>query len=102
MSQSKEFFRELQNFLPVHVSAFPSYLHAFLVFVVATLIGAWIVRRYEPDEDSSLDPRLQQYALYGTSVLAGLFLADIAYSVSWLLRNRVNRKHITYKRWLTS
>ena len=36
---SKEFFQELEKFLPVYVKPLPSYLHAGLVFIVVVLIG---------------------------------------------------------------
>lgn len=106
MSDWKGFFTELESFLPVFVSAIPSYMHASLVFSVVMLIGYIITQRSQSRMDlngdgkeSATEKKMRKFIFMGSSVVAALFLSDIAFTISWKLRNRVNRKHLVYSRW---
>lgn len=103
---SREFFDELENFLPVFVSVIPSYIHAAAVFSVVVLIGSMISKKIQSTmdidgdgEESPTEKKMKRFIYMGTSVIAGIFLADIAFTISWRLRNKVNRKHLVYSRW---
>lgn len=103
---SKEFFQELENFLPVFVSAVPSYMHAALVFGVIFLIGYIISVRSKAIMDvdgdsveSATEKKMKKFIYLGTSVIVAIFCADLTFDISWKLRNRVNRKHLVYSRW---
>ena len=103
---SKEFFQNLEEFLPVFVSVVPSYLHAGLVFFAVVLIGHILTERskavFDIDGDgneSATEKKMRKFIFRGTSVFVALFFADIAFAISWRLRNKVNRKHLVYSRW---
>lgn len=105
-AMSKEFFQNLEEFLPVFVPAMPSYLHAGLVFIAVVLIGHIITERsttiFDIDGDgteSATELKMRKFIFRGTSVFFGLFLADVAFAISWRLRNKINRKHLVYSRW---
>ncbi|ACH46855.1 unknown [Feldmannia species virus] len=100
MSQSQSFFRELENFLPIYVSVLPSYAHAILVFLALSLTGYLVSVRLSTDpEEEKKQNKSRFYVMLGVTALASLFASDVAFNVSWILRNRVNRKHLVYKRW---
>lgn len=106
MSASKEFFEELEKFLPVFVSVVPTYLHASLVFIVVLIIGQIMTNRSNAKmdidgdgEESATEKKMRLFIFRGTSVVVALFMADLAFQISWKLRNRVNRKHLVYSRW---
>ena len=103
---SKEFFQELEKFLPVYVKPLPSYIHGGLVFVVVLLIGVINANRSKVIFDingdaveSSQERKMKKFIFIGSSVAVGIFLADLTFNISWKLRNRVNRKHLVYSRW---
>lgn len=103
---SKEFFQELENFLPVYVSSVPSYFHSGLVFGVVFIIGLVITQRSktildinEDSVESATEKKMKKFIYIGTTVVIGIFLADFTFNISWKLRNRVNRKHLVYSRW---
>ena len=103
---SKEFFQELEKFLPVYVKPLPSYVHSALVFSVVVLIGVINANRtkviFDINGDSEEGPqerKMKKFIFIGTSVVIALFCADVAFNISWKLRNRVNRKHLVYSRW---
>lgn len=112
MSQAQDFFRELENFLPKYVPAIPSYVHASLAFLFALSIGIYTVNSMTDTEtndetndddsdgdDSSYDRKIRRYALLGVATLVSLFVADVAFDISWKTRNKINRKHLIYQRW---
>ena len=106
MSSAKEFFEELEKFLPVYVKPLPSYVHSALVFSVVVLIGTIVSNRseviFDINGDSVEGPqerKMKKFIFIGTSVAIGIFLADVTFSISWKLRNRINRKHLVYSRW---
>lgn len=102
---SQEFFQELENFLPVHVSIFPTLLHAGLVFALVFLVGFLISSKITHDssndiESTATEKKIQKYIYLGTTVVIGIFFADLTYNISWRLRNKkVNGKHLVYSRW---
>lgn len=103
---SKEFFQELENFLPVFVPAGPSYVHATLAFCIIVLIGTIISKRSKTIMDidgdsveSAAEKKMKKFIYMGVSVVVAIFFADLTFNVSWKLRNRVNRKHLVYSRW---
>lgn len=103
---SREFFQNLEEFLPVYVPVVPSYLHAGAVFLVVLLISHTITEKskavFDLDGDgteSLTEKKMRKFIFRGTGVFIGLFLADITFAISWRLRNRINRKHLVYSRW---
>lgn len=105
-SPSKEFFEELEKFLPVFVSVIPTYLHSALVFVVVYAIGHILSSRSKAvmdidgdGEESATEKKMKTFIFRGTSVIVALFFADLTFMISWKLRNRINRKHLVYSRW---
>ena len=103
---SKEFFEELEKFLPVYVSPMKSYIHGGMVFSVIVLIGVINANNTETILDidgdsveSEQEKKMKKFIFVGTSVVIAIFLADLTYEISWKLSNRVNRKHLVYSRW---
>lgn len=98
---SKEFFQELENFLPEYVPVVPSYLHATLAFCVVVLIGSIIAKRSQDidGDESASEKKMKKFIYLGTSVIVAIFFADLTFNISWKLRNKVNRKHLVYSRW---
>lgn len=103
---SREFFQELENFLPVFVSAVPSYIHAALAFSVIVVIGTIITKRSKTIMDidgdsigSATEKKMKKFIYMGTSTIIAIFFADLTFNISWKLRNRINRKHLVYSRW---
>lgn len=103
---SPQFFRELENFLPVHVPVFPSYVHSTLVFLIAVVSGHLVSKKskatFDLDSDgveSETEKKMRVFIQRGITVVVALFLADLTFNVSWKLRNKVNRKHLVYSRW---
>ena len=103
---SREFFQELENFLPVFVSAVPSYLHSGLVFGVVVLIGSIITKKSKTIMDidgdsleSATEKKMKKFIYMGTTVIVAIFFADLTFDISWKIRNKVNRKHLVYSRW---
>ena len=107
MSSASEFFSELERFLPVFVSAIPSYAHATVAFAIVLLVGHIITRSSThvvididgDDEESEIELKMKKFIYYGITVAIGVFLADLTFGASWMIRNGVNRKHLVYKRW---
>lgn len=103
---SKEFFTELENFMPQYVSPLKSYVHAFIVFIVIIAVGHSLSDKLsmtiDIDGDGSENDfeRRSRIAIYYCGlVIVGLVSSDFIYSLSWRLRNKVNRKFLTYSRW---
>lgn len=106
---NKSFFSELQNFLPVYVSPIKSYLHALGAFTtmmaLAKLLEKKLAMRIDFDGDgleSATEKKMKVYAYYGVCFIVALLVTDLTYTVSWRLRNKVNLKHVNYKRWFPS
>jgi len=106
---STDFFTQLKEFLPKYVSPVPSYLHAFLVFSVIMVIGHVISANTDVTLDidgdgteSATELKMKKFAFYGTSAIVGIIVADLAYTISWRLRNKGNSSHLTYRRWFPS
>lgn len=103
---SKEFFQELENFLPEFVPVGPSYVHATLAFCIVVLIGSIIAKKSRAIMDidgdsveSATEKKMKKFIYLGTSVIVAIFFADLTFNISWKLRNKVNRKHLVYSRW---
>lgn len=103
------FFEQLEDFLPSHVSPVPSYIHASLALIVAGVVSYYlsdelIVSDFTRDGSvSETEERAKKYMRVGVSALVTLFVADTVFSVSFKLRGfRMNRKHFTYRRWFPS
>lgn len=102
----KEFFEELEKFLPVYVSPMKSYIHGGMVFAVIVLVGFINANNTKTILDINGDSikseqgkNMKKFIFIGTSVVIGIFLADLTYEISGQLSNRVNRKHLVYSRW---
>lgn len=103
------FFEQLEDFLPSHVSPVPSYIHAFLALIVAGVVSYYlgeklIVSDFTRDGSvSETEERAKKYIRVGTSAIVTLFVADTVFSVSFKLGGfRMNKKHFTYRRWFPS
>ena len=106
---SRDFFNELENFLPQYVSPIKSYFHAFIAFLFIVAVGQSLSDKLSPKIDlngdgveSTLEERSRKAIYFGILVIIALVVGDLAYSVSWKLRNRVNRKYLTYARFFPS
>ena len=106
---AKAFFSELQNFLPVYVSPMKSYLHASFAFALMMLTSKALEKKLamkiDIDADgleSKTEQRMKLYVYYGSWFILALMASDLTYTVSWRLSNRVNLKHVGYKRWFQS
>lgn len=106
---TKSFFSELQNFLPVYVSPMMTYLHALVAFTVVMSFGKLLEKRLAMKIDidgdgveSRTEVKMKLYVYYGVFFILALLASDLTYTVSWRLRNKVNLKHVNYKRWFPS
>ena len=106
---SREFFNELENFLPQYVSPMKSYFHAFVAFLFVVAVGHSLSDKLSPKIDlngdgleNTLEERTRIAIYNGSLVILALIVGDLAYSLSWKLRNRVNRKYLTYARFFPS
>ena len=100
------FFEQLEDFLPIHVSPLPSYAYASAAFVISSLItyylGAeYLVRDFDRDEHvTPAEERARKYVQVATSALVSLLIADTVYDLSFKVRGYMaNKKHFVYKRW---
>ncbi len=106
MSSFKNFFEELIEFLPKHVSPMKSYIHASLVFVITFIISSLVINKLDFQFDVNRDgveseneEKAKKFIQHGMSFIISIFVADFAFNTSWRIRNRVNRNHATYSRW---
>ena len=106
---ARAFFSELQNFLPVYVSPRQSYVRAMGAFVVVMLLSKVLEKRLAMKIDidgdgleSKTEARMKLVIYYGSWFIFALMVANLTYTVSWRLSNRVNLKHLGYKRWFPS
>ena len=106
MSSAKDFFEELVKFLPKHVSPMKSYIHASLVFVITFIISTLIMNKMDLQFDVNRDgieseneEKAKKFIQHGLSFIVSIFIADLAFDISWRLRNKVNRNHNIYSRW---
>lgn len=100
------FFEQLEDFLPSHVSPLPSYAYASIAFVVCGLItynlGAeYIVSDFNRDDHvSAAEERTRKYVQMAASALISLLVADAIFDMSLKVRGfRANKKHFTYGKW---
>jgi len=103
---SASFFSELKDFLPVFVSPRPSYIHASIAFIITILVGHMLTKTdlltLDIDGDgveSEKEKKMKNLVYYGSSAIVGFFIADTVFGLSWKLRNKVNRPHLTYANW---
>jgi len=103
---SATFFKELVEFLPKYVSPVKSYVHATLTFIITFIIAKLIINKldfnFDIDSDGSeseTEEKAKMFVEYAVALLISIFVADLAFSASWKIRNRVNGKHKTYARW---
>lgn len=106
---SKAFFSELQNFLPVYVSPVKSYIRAAVAFVMVMSVGMLLRERLSMKIDingdgieSEIEERMRSYIYLGSFFILALLASDLTYTVSWRLSNMVNLKHNGYRRWFPS
>ena len=106
MSSFKNFFEELIEFLPKHVSPMKSYIHASLVFVITFIISSLVINKLDFQFDVNRDgveseneEKAKKFVQVGVSFILAVFAADLTFSTSWRIANRVNRNHATYARW---
>ena len=100
------FFDQLGEFLPKHVSPIKSYAHALAAFVVTGLITYFLGAKYlvsdfnRDDEVSAAEVRARKYVQVASSVLISSLVADFVFSFSFRVRGyRANKKHFVWKRW---
>ena len=103
---SKSFFSELQNFLPVYVSPMKSYGRALLAFaivmIIAKILESTLAMKIDINKDgveSKTEERMKIAVYYGIFFVFALLASDLTYTVSWRLSNKVNLKHNGYRRW---
>ena len=106
---ARAFFSELQNFLPVYVSPQQSYVRAMGAFVVVMLLSKVLEKemamKIDIDGDgleSKTEVRMKLIIYYGSWFILALMVSNLTYTLSWRLSNRVNLKHLGYKRWFPS
>jgi len=106
---SATFFKELTNFLPKYVSPGKSYIHAtislLLTFIIANTIITKMDLKFDIDRDgleSETEEKAARFIGYGFAFLIAIFVADLTFSTSFRMRNKVNRNHATYARWFKS
>ena len=106
---SKAFFKELVDFLPKHVSPVKSYIHATISFIVMFIIANTVINKmdfkFDIDSDgleSDTEEKAARFIGYGFAFLIAIFVADLTFSTSFKMRNKVNRNHATYARWFKS
>ena len=100
------FFKELVEFLPKHVSPVRSQIHSALTFIIVFTISYLVMKKFDFQFDVNRDgveseneERAKKFIQIGTSFIISIFVADMAFNVSWKIRNRVNKNHATYARW---
>lgn len=99
------FFQQLTDFLPKYVSPRTSYLHAGVAFICIFVISHLITSKIKLDidgdgEESDTEEKARKMVAVAVSLILGIFVADITYTVSWRLRNKaVNGNHLTWRRW---
>ena len=100
------FFDQLEDFIPKHVSPIKSYVHALAAFVVTGLItyflgGKYLVSDFNQDDNvSETEVRARRYVQVASSVLISLLVADSVYAFSFRVRGfKANKKHFVWKRW---
>lgn len=100
------FFEQLEDFLPTHVSPLPSYACASVALVISGLITYYLGAEYlvsDFNRDKHVSPaeaRARKYVQVVTSVLVSLLVADTVYDLSFKVRGYMaNKKHFVYKRW---
>ena len=49
--------------------------------------------------ESEKEKTMKNLVYYASAGIVGFFIADTVFGVSWKLRNKVNRNHITYSKW---
>lgn len=103
---SEQFFKNLETFLPQHVSPFPSYAHAFLAMLISGLVAYRLGAKYfagDPDQNgqvSDTEARAKRYVHIAASAVTSLLVADSAFTLSFMVRSfKLNKKHFVYKRW---
>lgn len=103
---TSNFFDQLEEFLPKHVSPLPSYVHASAAFIIAALITYYfgakhIVFDFNKDEHiSDTEKSVEQYVQLAVCTVVSLLVADLVFSSSFKLRSyKTNKKHYTYRRW---
>lgn len=103
------FFEQLEEFLPKHVSPVPSYAHAAVALVVTGLTTYFLGAEYlvadfnRDDRVSATEVRTRKYVQVAASTLISLFVADAVFSLSFRKRGfKANKKHFVYKRWFPS
>ena len=105
MSSSSDFFKQLTEFLPKYVSPMTSYVHGGVIFIIVFIVSSLISRslKFDIDRDgveSEKEELAKKYVSYAISFLIAVFAADMAYDVSWRIRNnRVNRSHNVWRKW---
>lgn len=106
---SANFFEQLKEFLPKYISPMKSYIHAGIVFLVVFALVSMIINYADFEFDinndgleSENEEKAKRYIGYGVSFLVAVVAADLGYTVSWKLRNSVNKDHLTYSRWFGS
>ena len=52
--------------------------------------------------ESKTEARMKLVIYYGSWFIFALMVSNLTYTVSWRLSNRVNLKHLGYKRWFPS
>lgn len=104
-----QFFDKLVDFLPKHVSATKSYVHASIAFIATCLVvyivgGRYVVFDFDQDGDiSDSEKTAQDGVKIAVAVIIALLVADFVFNVSWKRRNfLINKNHVTYKRWFPS
>lgn len=103
---STKFFKELVEFLPKHVSPTKSYIHSALTFVIVFIISKIIIKQidmnFDVDSDGSESESEEKAKFFiecGIALLISLFASDMAFNISWGIRNRINKNHRTYQKW---
>lgn len=101
-----QFFYELEKFLPKHVSVIPSYLHSGISFAIVLGVGLVFRAKYKnaylddiEGVDDKLNKKLKDFIHGGITIGVAILAADMVFKISWVLRNKVNRKHLVYRRW---
>ncbi len=102
---SANFFQDLVDFLPKHVSPRISYVHALIAFLITGTITYILGGNMSFDFDndgvqSELEERTSLAVRLAVTAIVSLLVADMTFSTSWRLRNfSANKNHITYSRW---
>lgn len=101
-----EFFEQLEDFLPQHISRMPSYAHASVALAVTGLVTYILGAKYlvadfnQDDQVSEAEERAKKYVQAAASLLISVFIADAVFNVSFRIRGfRTNKRHFVYKTW---